>query len=138
MLPPAWGRLKAGIVLCWLSLLTLPVGVFVMGGPCAGLHNLYGSLILLPAGLLSGAMPVYGISRIFPSFRLEGLETQAFMRYLSCARLLLPPSVHSIFCLEFLLLARTFATVDSTFWSLHLILHFLTSTSAPFASASTV
>ena len=80
MLPLTWStRLKKGIVLCWLSLLTLPVGLLAIGGPCAGPRNIAGSVIILLAGLLSVAMPVYGVYHIFPSFRSEGAETRAFM-----------------------------------------------------------
>src|SRR5580704_12861084 len=62
MLPLTWStRLKKGIVLCWLSLLTLPVGLLAIGGPCTGPRNITGSLIILLAGLLSVAMPVYGV-----------------------------------------------------------------------------
>jgi hypothetical protein len=80
MLPLTWStRLKKGIVLCWLSLLTLPVGLVALGGPCGGPRNIAGSLIILLAGSLSVTMPVYGVYRMFPSFRSEGTETRAFM-----------------------------------------------------------
>jgi hypothetical protein len=80
MLPLTWStRLKKGIVLCWLSLLPLPLGLFALGGPCGGPRNIAGSLIILLAGLLSVAMPAYGVYRIIPSFRSEGAETRAFM-----------------------------------------------------------
>lgn len=80
LLPSTWDtRPKKGIVFCWLSLLTLPLGLLAMGGPRAGPPNLAGSLILLPAGFIAVAMPVYGVYRIFPSFRSEGMATRAFM-----------------------------------------------------------
>jgi hypothetical protein len=60
-------RFKTGVGLCWLSLLTLPIGLLAIGGgPCAGPRNVAGCLILLVAGSSAVVMPVFGLYHMFP------------------------------------------------------------------------
>ena len=64
-------QFKVGIVLVGLSLLTLPIGLLAIGGgPCAGPRNIAGSMILLGVGACAVAAPIYGVFRIFQSFKL--------------------------------------------------------------------
>jgi hypothetical protein len=63
-------QFKSGLWLCWGSLLLLPVGLLAIGGgPCAGPRNALGSAILLGIGLACLAAAVYGIARIIRHFR---------------------------------------------------------------------
>ncbi len=62
--------------ICWLSLLSLPVGLAAIGGgPCAGPRSAKGSIILICAALGGMAAAAYGTFHICQSFR--GLRTSS-------------------------------------------------------------
>ncbi len=64
-------RFKSGVLLCWISLLVLPVGLLAIGGgPCAGPRNSLGSAILLTVGVCSVAAAAYGAIRVLTSIKL--------------------------------------------------------------------
>jgi len=63
--PAAYGDFKTGLLVCWLSILALPIGLLAIGGgPCAGPRNALGSAILLTVGAVGIATGVFGIIRI--------------------------------------------------------------------------
>jgi hypothetical protein len=65
-------KFKSGLRLCWISLLTLPLGLLAIGGgPCAGPRNALGSAILLTVGGFGVGAGVFGVSRIVRGFRSE-------------------------------------------------------------------
>ena len=64
------GDFKIGATLCWLSSVTLPLGLLAIGGgPCAGPRNATGSAILLLVGVAAIVGPVYGFVRVIQLFR---------------------------------------------------------------------
>jgi hypothetical protein len=65
-------KFKSGLQVCWISLLTLPLGLLAIGGgPCAGPRNALGSTILLTVGLFGVGAAILGASRIVQGFRSE-------------------------------------------------------------------
>ena len=69
---PATGtHFKIGLALVGVSLLTLPIGLLAIGGgPCAGPHNIAGTIILFGVGACAVAAPIYGAFRILQNFKL--------------------------------------------------------------------
>jgi hypothetical protein len=77
-MPKVRNQIGSGITLCWLALLTLPIGLLAIGGgPCAGPRNIVGSLILLVAGSGALVMSAFGVYRICRSFRSAGAGGKA-------------------------------------------------------------
>ena len=73
------GDFKIGATLCWLSSVTLPLGLLAIGGgPCAGPRNATGSAILLLVGVAAIVGPVYGFVRVIQLFRYVGFAGKAF------------------------------------------------------------
>ena len=63
-------KFKSGLRLCWISLVTLPLGFLAIGGgPCAGPRNIAGSVILLSVGGFGACAALFGASRIVRDFR---------------------------------------------------------------------
>ena len=63
-------QFKIGVGLCWLSWLTLPIGLLAIGGgPCAGPRNIAGSIILLVVGSAAVVAAAVGVYRTVKLFR---------------------------------------------------------------------
>jgi hypothetical protein len=64
-------ELKSGTGLVWLSLLTVPIGLWAIGGgPCAGPRNIAGAIILITVGFCAVGVPIYGALNILRNFKL--------------------------------------------------------------------
>ena len=63
-------RLKVGALVCWLSLLILPAGLFIIGGgPCAGPRDATGSVLLILVALVGAVPAAYGCVQIAREFK---------------------------------------------------------------------
>ena len=64
-------ELKSRTGLVWLSLLTVPIGLWAIGGgPCAGPRNIAGAIILIIVGACAVGVPIYGALNILQNFKL--------------------------------------------------------------------
>lgn len=64
--------LKAGLWLCWIGILTSPVGLLAVGGgPCAGPDSILGSVILLSVGATGVAGAAFGLPKVWSGIKVE-------------------------------------------------------------------
>ena len=62
--------LRAGLIACWVSFLSLPLGLMAIGGgPCSGPRDAAGSIMLLGSGVGGIIAAGYGIERVSRGFR---------------------------------------------------------------------
>jgi hypothetical protein len=72
-------RLGIGLIACWASTASLPVGLMAIGGgPCFGPRDAFGSIVLLFSGIGGMSAAGYGIDRVSRGLRQSSPVVRVF------------------------------------------------------------